>query len=295
MVDTNRAEILAEALPYIERFQGAYVVIKYGGHAMLDSQAKDWTVRDTILLKYVGMKPVIVHGGGPEISAAMEKMGKEPEFIEGLRVTDEETLDIVKMVLVGKINTDIVSRISAAGSKAVGLSGKDGSLLMARKKGPTKILKEGVEKRIDLGLVGETEKINPEIIETLTAQGYIPVVSPIGLAKDGSSLNLNADTVAGDLACALRAKKLIVLTDVPGILEDLEDESSLLRQVKVKDLDRLQERGVIAGSMIPKAMACKTAIEGGVDKCHIIDGRVRHSILLELFTDGGVGTMILGD
>jgi acetylglutamate kinase len=295
MVEINRAEILAEALPYIERFQGAYVVIKYGGHAMLDSKAKDWTVRDTILLKYVGMKPVIVHGGGPEISAAMEKMGKEPEFIEGLRVTDEETLDIVKMVLVGKINTDIVSRISASGSKAVGLSGKDGGLLMARKKAPTKIVTGGVEKEIDLGLVGETERINPEIIEKLAGDGYIPVVSPIGLARDGSSLNLNADTVAGDLACALKAKKLIVLTDVPGILKDMGDEMSLIRQVKVGELDVLQEEGTITGSMIPKARACAAALKGGVEKCHIIDGRVRHSILLELFTDRGVGTMIVGD
>ncbi|NOZ76165.1 MAG: acetylglutamate kinase [Euryarchaeota archaeon] len=295
MIETNRAEILAEALPYIERFQGAYVVIKYGGHAMLDPQAKDWTVRDTILLKYVGMKPVIVHGGGPEISAAMEKMGKEPEFIEGLRVTDEETLDIVKMVLVGKINTDIVSRISASGSKAVGLSGKDGGLLMARKKGPAKIVKEGVEKEVDLGLVGETEEINPEIIETLTSRGYIPVVSPIGLARDGSSLNLNADTVAGDLACALKARKLIVLTDVPGILRDIADEKSLIRQVRVNELEDLLKDGIVTGSMIPKVNACAAAIEGGVEKCHIIDGRVRHSILLELFTDQGVGTMIVGD
>jgi acetylglutamate kinase len=292
MVETTRAEILAEALPYIEEFHGAYVVIKYGGHAMLDTEAKNWTVKDTILLKYVGMKPVVVHGGGPEISQAMEKMGKEPKFIEGLRVTDEETLDIAKMVLVGKINTDLVSRLNAFGCRAAGLSGKDGSLLMATKKAPTKIVKEGVEKEVDLGLVGETEKVNVEIIETLTSKGYIPVISPIGLASDGTSLNLNADTVAGDLAAALGAKKLIMLTDVPGILEDVDDDESLIQRIKTGEVPELTEKGIIRGSMLPKTGACVKALEGGVGRAHIIDGRVRHSILLELFTDEGVGTML---
>ncbi|MBI4344558.1 MAG: acetylglutamate kinase [Euryarchaeota archaeon] len=291
----NRAEVLAEALPYIEEFRGAYVVLKYGGHAMLDEEAMDWTIKDTILLKYVGMKPVVVHGGGPEISKAMEKMGKKPQFIEGLRVTDEETMDIVKMVLVGKINTEIVSRFNAVGGMGVGLSGKDGQLIMARKKAPQKVLRAGVEREVDLGLVGETEQINPKILEILTAQDYVPVIAPIGLTKDGKSLNLNADTVAGDVALALRAKKLIVLTDVPGVLRDLKDEGSLLRTIRSGEMDELLREGVIEGSMIPKLKACAKAVEGGVEKTHIIDGRVKHSILLELFTDEGIGTMVLRD
>jgi acetylglutamate kinase len=289
----NRAEVLAEALPYIEEFQGSYVVIKYGGHAMVDEEAKTWTIKDTILLKYVGMKPVIVHGGGHEITKAMEKLGKKPKFIEGLRVTDEETLEIAKMVLVGKINTDIVSKLNAHGCKAAGLSGKDGKLLVARKKAPQKIIRDGVEKEVDLGLVGETEGVNQEIIEILTSKGYIPVVSPIGLSRDGSSLNLNADTVAGEIANALKAKKLLILTDVPGVMRDVKDEKSLLREIKAKEVDGFIEKSIIEGSMIPKVKACLRDLDGGLEKAHIIDGRVKHSLLLELFTDEGIGTMIL--
>jgi acetylglutamate kinase len=289
----NRAEVLAEALPYIEEFQGSYVVIKYGGHAMVDEEAKTWTIKDTILLKYVGMKPVIVHGGGHEITKAMQKLGKKPKFIEGLRVTDEETLEIAKMVLVGKINTDIVSKLNAYGCRAAGISGKDGKLLVARKKAPQKIIRGGVEKEVDLGLVGETEGVNQEIIEILTSRGYIPVVSPIGLSKDGSSLNLNADTVAGEIANALKAKKLLILTDVPGVMRDVKDEKSLLREIRSQEVDSLIEEGIINGSMIPKVKACLRALDGGLEKAHIIDGRVKHSLLLELFTDEGIGTMIL--
>ncbi|MEK6978259.1 MAG: acetylglutamate kinase, partial [Candidatus Hydrothermarchaeota archaeon] len=255
----------------------------------------DWTIKDTILLKYVGMKPVVVHGGGPEISKAMEKMGKKPQFIDGLRITDEETMDIVKMVLVGKINTEIVSRFNAVGGMGVGLSGKDGQLIMARKKAPQKVLRAGVEREVDLGLVGETEQINPKILEILTAHDYVPVIAPIGLTKDGKSLNLNADTVAGDVALALHAKKLIVLTDVPGVLRDLKDEGSLLRTIRSGEMEALLQEGVIEGSMIPKLKACAKAVEGGVEKTHIIDGRIKHSILLELFTDEGIGTMVLRD
>ncbi len=291
-METNIAEVLAEALPYIERFQGAYIVIKYGGHAMLDEEAKRWTVRDTILLRYVGMKPVVVHGGGPEITKAMEKLGKKPQFIEGLRVTDEETMEIAKMVLVGKINTEIVSMINTMGCKAVGLSGEGGRLIVAEKKPPQKVVSGGVEKMVDLGLVGDASKINPEIIETLTEKGYIPVISPIGLSKDGLSLNLNADTVAGEIAAALKAKKLIVLTDVPGVLSDLKKKSSLIREIKAKDVPKLIKKGVAQDSMIPKVKACAKAIEGGVEKAHIINGGVKHAILLELFTDEGIGTMI---
>ncbi len=291
-MDINRAEVLVEALPYIQKFQGAYIVIKYGGHAMLDEKAKEWTVRDTILLRYIGMKPVVVHGGGPEITNAMEKMGKKPEFIEGLRITDEETMDIAKMVLVGKINTGIVSMIDTMGSSAVGLTGKDGSLIVAEKKPLQKVVSGGVEKEVDLGLVGEASRINPEIIETLTGQGYIPVISPIGLSKDGASLNLNADTVAGEIAAALKAKKLIILTDVPGVLKDVEDTSSLIKEIKAADVPDIIKKGTAQGSMIPKVKACVKAIEGGVEKAHIIDGGVKHAILLELFTDEGVGTMV---
>ncbi len=287
----NRAEILAEALPYIEKFHGSYIVIKYGGHAMLDDEAKDWTVKDTILLKYIGMKPVIVHGGGPEITQAMEKMGKKSKFVEGLRVTDEETLDIVKMVLVGKINTDIVSRINKFNGKGVGLSGKDNKLILAKKK-LHKIIKEGREKEIDLGHVGETVKVNPEVVDILTDRGYIPVISPVGITEDGNSLNLNSDTVAGDIAAALGAKKLVILTDVPGIMKDLEDKNSLINEIKVSDIDSLIKENIIEGAMIPKLEACANAVKGGVKRAHIIDGRVKHSILLELLTDEGIGTMI---
>ncbi|RLF61360.1 MAG: acetylglutamate kinase, partial [Thermoplasmata archaeon] len=226
----SRAEVLAEALPYIKNFHGSHIVIKYGGHAMLDNKAKEWTIKDTILLRYIGMKPVVVHGGGPEITKAMEKLGKKPKFIEGLRITDEETLDIVKMVLVGKINTEIVSKINAFGGIAVGLSGKDANLIVARKKSPLRIIKEGEEKEIDLGFVGEPKKINSRLIEILTSNGYIPVISPLGITEDGHTLNLNADTVAGEIASALKAKKLIILTDVPGVLANLEDEGSLLKE-----------------------------------------------------------------
>jgi acetylglutamate kinase len=288
----NRAEVLAEALPYIEEFQGSYIVIKYGGHAMLDEDAKNWTIRDTILLKYVGMKPIIVHGGGHEITKAMEKLGKEPKFIEGLRITDEETLEIAKMVLVGKINTDIVSRLNAFGCRAAGISGKDGGLMIARKKAPQRIVTETGEKEVDLGLVGEVEEVNTEIINILTNQGYVPVVSPIGLSKDGSSLNLNADTVAGEIAYALRAKKLLILTDVPGVMRDLLDERTLMREIKAREVRGLIRKGTIKGAMIPKVEACLRALKGGVEKAHIIDGRMKHALLLEIFTDEGVGTMI---
>ncbi|MEE8401964.1 MAG: acetylglutamate kinase [Candidatus Hydrothermarchaeaceae archaeon] len=289
----NRAEILAEALPFIEEFRGAFIVIKYGGHAMLEERAKEWTIKNTILLRYIGMKPVVVHGGGPEISAAMEKMKKKPKFVEGLRVTDEETLEIASMVLGGKINSGIVSKMNSLGCKAAGLSGKDGSLIMAKKRGPKKIMKKGIESEVDLGLVGETENINPEIIETLTSQDYIPVIAPIGLTKEGTGLNLNADTVAGDIAGALNAKKLIILTDVPGVLNDVNNSESVIRELKTSRIKSLIKKGVIKGSMIPKTSACKKAVWSGVEKAHIIDGRVEHAILLELFTDEGIGTMIV--
>lgn len=286
--------ILIEALPYIKKFHHKKIMIKYGGHAMIDEEAMDSTARDTVLLKYVGMEPIVVHGGGPEISRSMDKMGKEPKFIEGLRVTDEETMEIVKMVLVGKINTNITSKINFHGGKCVGISGKDSQLIKSSKKSP-QIIKDsntGEEKEVDLGLVGKIDELNTELIEMLTSNDYIPVVSPIGIHDDGSTLNLNADTVAGELAADLNAEKLIILTDVPGVLKDPNDPDSLIKKIKIDEVDDLIKEGIITGGMIPKIKTCVNAIKGGVNSVHIIDGRIIHSLLLEIFTTSGIGTMI---
>lgn len=285
--------ILVEALPYIKKFYNKNIMIKYGGHAMIDEIAMASTARDTVLLKYVGMKPIVVHGGGPEISRSMEKLGKEPKFIKGLRVTDEETMNIVKMVLVGNINTDIVSKICFHGGKGAGLSGKDSKLIHACKKiHKIRDEKTGEIEEIDLGLVGEIKEINPAILNMFTENDYIPVVSPIGIANDGTTLNLNADTVAGGLASEVDAEKLIILTDVPGVLKDPNDPSSLIQKIRVKEVPNLIEQGIITGGMIPKIETCVEAINNGVKSAHIIDGRVKHSLLLEIFTTDGIGTMI---
>ncbi|MGB9937035.1 MAG: acetylglutamate kinase [Methanobacterium sp.] len=286
--------ILIEALPYIKKFHNKKILIKYGGHAMIDEGAMESTARDTVLLKYVGMEPIVVHGGGPEISRAMAKIGKEPEFIEGLRITDKETMDIVKMVLVGKINTEIVSKIGLHGGKAVGLSGKDSRLIEADKKAPHVIVNNdtGEERMVDLGLVGEIRNINPDILNVLTERDYIPIISPIGVDDKGETLNLNADTVAGDMASKMDAEKLIILTDVPGILEDPKDPDSLLRKIRIDEIGELIKNGIITEGMLPKTLTCIKAIEDGVSSAHIIDGRVKHSILLEIFTKKGIGTMI---
>ena len=286
--------ILIEALPYIKKFHKKKILIKYGGHAMIDAAAMESTARDTVLLKYVGMEPIVVHGGGPEISRSMNKLGKEPRFIEGLRITDQETMDIVKMVLVGKINTEIVSKICLHGGKGIGLSGKDSQLLLAKKKEPHMIMDKvtGEEKYVDLGLVGKIESINPEIIDMLTDNNYIPIISPIGVDTNANSLNLNADTVAGDIASEVNAEKLIILTDVPGILEDPSDPESLIKEISIDEVKELIEAGTIKEGMLPKTLTCMDAIEGGVKSAHIIDGRIKHSILLEIFTKKGIGTMI---
>jgi acetylglutamate kinase len=286
--------ILIEALPYIKNFHKKKIMIKYGGHAMIDAQAKSSTARDTVLLKYVGMKPIVVHGGGPEISRSMSKLGKEPKFIEGLRVTDQETMEIVKMVLVGKINTEIVANIGLHGGKGVGLSGKDNKLLMARKRAPQVIVnnKTGEEKTVDLGLVGEIESVNPEILDVLASNDYIPIISPIGVDDKGNTLNLNADTVAGDVAGKVDAEKLIILTDVPGILKDPQDPNSLIKNVNVEEVLELIDEGIVRDGMLPKVLTCINAIQNGVTSAHIIDGRIKHSILLEIFTKKGIGTMI---
>jgi acetylglutamate kinase len=286
--------ILIEALPYIKKFHKKKVMIKYGGNAMIDFNAMSSTARDTVLLKYVGMQPMVVHGGGPEISRSMNKLGKKPKFIGGLRITDQETMDIVKMVLVGKINTDIVSNVCLHGGKGVGISGKDNHLIKARKRAPQVVVDNstGEESTVDLGLVGEIDTVNPEIINMLTDNDYIPIVSPIGVDEKANTLNLNADTVAGDIAAEVKAEKLIILTDVPGILEDPHDPETLIKRVRVDEIKELIEKGVVTDGMIPKVTTCLNAIENGVKSAHIIDGRIKHSILLEIFTKKGIGTMI---
>lgn len=290
----KKVNILVEALPYIKQFHKKKIMIKYGGHAMIDEDAMASTARDTVLLKYVGMEPLVVHGGGPEISRSMDKLGKEPKFIKGLRVTDEETMEIIKMVLVGKISTNIVSQICYHDGKGIGVSGKDSQLIHARKKPLHKIKNSqtGIEEEIDLGLVGEITCINNELLEMFTSNNYIPVISPIGIADDGTTLNLNADTVAGELASNINAEKLIILTDVPGVLKDPEDPDSLIHKIRIDEVPDLIANGTITGGMIPKIETCVKAIKGGVKSAHIIDGRLKHSLLLEVFTPEGIGTMI---
>lgn len=287
------SKVLIEALPYIKKFHNKKIMIKYGGHAMIDEHAMSSTARDTVLLKYVGMQPLVVHGGGPEISRSMDKMGKSPKFVGGLRVTDSETMEIVKMVLVGKINTEIVSKIGLHGGKSIGISGKDDFLIQSSKRDPTKIKQENGEiLEVDLGYVGKIDKINSGLVDVLTQENYIPVISPIGIDDAGNTLNLNADTVAGSIASDIKAEKLIVLTDVPGILTDPDDPESIIRRIHVDELKELVKEGVITGGMIPKVETCINAVENGVKTAHILDGRVEHSILLEIFTKDGIGTMV---
>lgn len=289
----ERVNILVEALPYIKQFYNKKVMIKYGGHAMVDEEAMASTAADTVLLKYVGMQPIVVHGGGPEITRSMKKLGKDPKFIKGLRVTDEETMAIVKMVLVGRINTDIVSQICLHDGKGAGLSGKDNKLIQACKKlHRIKDEETGEIEEIDLGLVGEIKKVNPEILEMYTENDFIPVISPIGIADDGTTLNLNADTVAGAIAGETDAEKLIILTDVPGVLRDPDDPSSLIQRIHIDEIPALVEEGVITGGMIPKIETCVEALNNGVKSAHILDGRIKHTLLLEIFTKEGIGTMI---
>lgn len=289
----EKASILVEALPYIKKFYGKTVVIKYGGHAMINCQLKEAVLTDAVLMKYVGMHPVIVHGGGPGINEMLNRVGKSSDFIGGLRVTDEETMEVVEMVLVGKINKDIVGIINKIGGRAVGLSGKDASLLMARKKYGRLRKKNGEEETVDIGQVGEIYQVNPEIISTVIREGYIPVIAPVASSEDGRSYNVNADIAAGALAEALQADKFILLTDVEGILEDRNDAGSLLSTIKAEQVPGLIERGIIQGGMIPKVECCVSAVKNGVKTTHILDGRVPHSILLEVFTDKGIGTMVV--
>ncbi len=291
----EKAGILVEALPYIKKFYGKTVVIKYGGHAMVNDDLKKAVLTDAVLMKYVGMHPVLVHGGGPEITGMLKRLGIDSSFVGGLRVTDEQTMEIAQMVLVGKINKDIVGLINDIGGTAVGLSGKDANLLVADKKLQLVRNPDGSEETVDIGLVGEIREVNPGIVATVLREGYIPVVAPVAVGGGGNSYNVNADIAAGALAVALHADKLVILTDVEGILTDRQDKNSLLSMVTMQEVPRLIEQGIIDGGMIPKVECCTSALRGGVGTTHIIDGRVPHSLLLEIFTDQGVGTMVTAD
>ena len=286
----EKANILIEALPYIRNFYGKTFVIKYGGAAQIEEDLKDSFAQDVVLLSFIGIKPVIVHGGGPKISETMKKMGKEPTFIHGQRVTDKETMDIVEMVLGGLINKEIVALINSHGGKAAGLSGKDGGLIKAKKKVIKKSAETGEEEIIDIGLVGEVESVDPEILNSLERDGFIPVISPIGVGKSGEAFNINADYVASAIASALKAEKLILLTDVPGIKNKKGD---VISSVNKKGIKKLIDEGTVSGGMLPKVQACTRAVDAGVKKTHIVDGRIPHCLLLEIFTKEGIGTGII--
>ena len=276
------AQILIEALPYIQQFDGKTIVIKYGGNAMVDDELKKSFARNVVLLKYVGMNPVVVHGGGPQISGTLDRIGKTTQFIDGLRVTDAETMEIVEMVLGGLVNKEIVNLINSHGGKAVGLSGKDGNMITARK------LSSG-KPDVDYGQVGEVAGINPDLVETLENDGFIPVIAPIGTDHTGATFYINADSVAGALASQLRAEKLVLMTNTPGVLDK---QGNLLTGLNAKQIKDLKDDGTIVGGMMPKVDCALDAVKEGVKTSHIIDGRVNHALLLEVLTDKGVGTLI---
>ena len=288
----DKAAILVEALPYIQEFYGKTIVIKYGGNAMINDDLKEKVMQDVALMKYVGIRPVIVHGGGPEITGFLKKVGKQSSFVAGLRVTDEETVEIAEMVLDGKVNSEIVNLLNRRGVKAVGLSGKDAGLIQARKKLAT--VYDGDEsKKVDIGYVGEVEKVNTGIIEDLLHQDYVPIIAPIGVGENGESYNINADYVAAEIAGALGAEKLLLLTDIEGIYKDFHDKDTFISTLHLPDARQYIKEGIIAGGMIPKVEACLTALESGAGKTHIIDGRLDHSIILEIFTEQGIGTQVV--
>ncbi len=287
----RKAEVLIDALPYIRNFYGKTLVIKYGGAAQTKDALKESFSQDIAMLNFIGIRTVIVHGGGPKISATMEKMGKQPEFVQGQRVTDQETMDIVEMVLGGLVNKEIVSLINKHGGKAVGLSGKDATLIRAQKKTIRNVTPEtGVSEIVDLGLVGEVTAIDPAILDSIEKNGFIPVISPIGVGPQGETLNINADYVASAVAAALKAEKLILLTDVAGLLDKT---GTVISTLKKSQISRLVKNGTITGGMLPKVQACMRALDEGVNKTHIVDGRIPHCLLLEIFTKEGIGTEIL--
>jgi len=279
---SDRVKILSEALPYIQKFTGRTVVVKYGGAAMKDESLKENVIRDVVFMACVGIRPILVHGGGPEINVWLEKLGIEPQFKNGLRVTDAATMEVVEMVLVGRVNKEIVARINQAGGTAVGLCGKDGNLITARP-----------QEQEGIGFVGEVSSVSINVLEGLVKDGYIPVVSSVAADEQGQAYNINADTVAGELAAALGAEKLILLTDTAGILQDYKDPSTLIERVDIQGARDLIRSGVVSGGMIPKVSCCVRSLAQGVKAAHIIDGRVPHALLLEIFTDLGIGSMIV--
>ncbi|WP_294521000.1 acetylglutamate kinase [uncultured Anaerovibrio sp.] len=294
MLDAEkRAGILVEALPYIQEFYGKTIVIKYGGNAMINEDLKQKVMEDVSLLKYVGMRPVIVHGGGPDITQFLKKVGKQSAFVSGLRVTDEETVEIAEMVLDGKVNSDIVNMLNHRGVKAVGLSGKDAGLIKAQKKLATVYDETGQKENVDIGYVGQVASIDTSILDTLLDNDYIPVIAPIGVGEDGESYNINADYVAAEIAGALQAEKLLLLTDTEGVYKDFADKDTFISTLTVAEAKDYIKSGIISGGMIPKIEACLKSIESGTNKVHIIDGRQPHSIILELLTSSGIGTQVI--
>ncbi|MDR7899008.1 acetylglutamate kinase [Thermosynechococcus sp. JY1334] len=281
--DSDRVRVLSEALPYLQAFAGRTFVVKYGGAAMKEEHLKDSVIRDIVFLSYVGIRPVVVHGGGPEINTWLGKLNIEPQFKNGLRVTDAATMDVVEMVLVGRVNKEIVTLINQAGGKAVGLCGKDGNLIRARAQGEDSI-----------GFVGEVQGVDTRVITALVEKGYIPVISSVAADDTGQAYNINADTVAGEIAAALGAEKLILLTDTAGILRDYRDPSTLIYRLDIAEARQLIKEGVVSGGMIPKVTCCVRSLAQGVKAAHIIDGRVPHALLLEIFTDSGIGSMLVG-
>ena len=287
----DRAKVLIEALPYIRRFTNATMVVKYGGHAMVDENLKKDFALDIVLMKYVGLNPVVVHGGGPQIGSFLKKLSIQSEFVDGMRVTDKQTMDVVEMVLVGKVNKEIVTLINQNGGQSVGLSGKDGNLITARK---MKYLRRKPDDQapeiIDIGMVGEVIGVNNDLLEHLIAGQFIPVIAPVGVGENGETYNINADHVAGRIAASLKARKLILLTDTQGVLDQ---KGNLISSIQVKDSQNLIDDGTVTGGMIPKINCCVEALNGGVKKAHIIDGRKEHAILLEIFTNEGIGTEVV--
>ena len=288
----QKAAVLVEALPYIKRFYGKKVVIKYGGNAMVKAEYKEAIMKDIVLMKYVGMKPIVVHGGGPAINEMLERVGKKSSFVNGLRITDEETMEIAQMVLAGKVNKEIVTLLNGHGAKAVGLCGKDSSLLRVEKQYAMIKDDAGCTTRVDIGLVGSVKELDTEILDVLTDRGFIPVIAPIGTGPGGQSYNVNADYAAGAIAGALKADKLVLVTDVEGIMDSRGGEEKLISSVNRQEAARLMEERVITGGMIPKVQCCLGALEKGAGRVHIINGTVMHSLLLEIFTESGIGTMI---
>lgn len=292
MDNKKRAKVLIQAMPYIKKWSGETIVVKYGGNAMISEDLKAKVMQDVTLMKQVGMRPVIVHGGGPDITGFLKKVGKDSEFVSGLRVTDEETMEIVSMVLIGKVNADVVMRLNVCGNRAVGLSGVDAELIRAKKKLAV-VHEDGGEHSVDIGHVGEVKSVNAGILADNLDRGYIPVVAPIGVDEDGAQYNINADYVAAAIAGALHAEKLLLLTDVEGIYKDFSDKSSFISSLTKAEAESYIADGTISGGMIPKVEACLTALSQGAQKTSIIDGRLPHSLLLELFTSQGIGTEIV--